>query len=229
MIDTPKRITDLIEAHKAGADVHVEVFFEILSADFHHRANPFKAYIFLARYSGTVDGQTFGFRKCYARGCPNNLCTHVSLAVTIANRYLQRDYHALQSAGIRVGDTLFSLDDMVVKFENLQEGGPLAVTIPELTGLASSGQVVDVTVTLEYLSAVEHFANEKKDQTFLGGAFEAACEGKTYHSHRCFACFETNQETIEKPMAVEIANARLALVYGEFERAGIILQPQYFS
>ena len=74
--------------------------FEILPVDFQHRANPFSAHIFLCLYYGAIDGVTYAFRKCYARGCPNNLCPHVSQAVLIANRYLQRDYHKLKSAGL---------------------------------------------------------------------------------------------------------------------------------
>ena len=135
----PRRITDLVDARAGGADVRLKIDFGILPTDFHHGSQPFKAFIFLARYSGSVDGKAFAFRKCYARGCPNNLCTHVSQAVGIANRYLQRDYQRLKSAGLAVEDRLFKLDEMVVKFEHLHEQDQPAMTIPELIGAAGRG------------------------------------------------------------------------------------------
>ena len=92
----PHRVTDLITFKNSGASVAARVSFEILPVDFAHRDNPFQAYIFLSRYAGDIDGRKYEFRKCYARGCPNNLCPHVSQAVMIANRYLQRDYRRLE-------------------------------------------------------------------------------------------------------------------------------------
>jgi hypothetical protein len=67
----------------------------------------------------TLPGLAGGLALSYARGCPNNLCNHVSRAVIIANRYLQRDYHSLASGGILIGDTLFTLTDMLVKFDHI--------------------------------------------------------------------------------------------------------------
>ncbi|MEJ2040723.1 MAG: hypothetical protein P8X55_17600 [Desulfosarcinaceae bacterium] len=225
----PRRITDLVNAKAGGADVRLKIDFEILPTDFHHRSQPFKAYIFLTRYSGSVDGKAFAFRKCYARGCPNNLCTHVSQAVRIANRYLQRDFQRLKTAGLTVEDRLFRLDEMVVKFEHLHEQDQPAMTIPDLVGLAAGGKALQVTVDLAYLPAVEHFANEEKAQTFLSGEFTAVSDERTYQCHRCFACYPSDEEQAEKPVAVRVANARLELVYTAFQRDGIVCRPQYFS
>jgi hypothetical protein len=229
ILQYPRRITDLIEAKSGGADIHLKIDFEIIPAEFHHRASPFQAFIFLARYAGTIDAQAFEFRKCYARGCPNNLCTHVSQAVNIANRYLQRDYHALAMGGIDVDNTLFSLDDMVIKFDALKADGPPQLSIPELIGIAKSGKVITVQVTLELIPAVEHFAGMRNAQTFLSGVFSAMAEDEIYHCHRCFACFQTERQYHERPVAVRVANARLDLVYSEFKESGIIYQPQFFS
>jgi hypothetical protein len=225
----PRRITDLIDAKAAGADVRLEIAFEILPAEFQHRSHPFQAYIFLAKYSGTIDGRAFDFRKCYARGCPNNLCTHVSQAVDIANRYLQRDYHTLKSGGIDVTETLFSLDDMIVKFENLKEEGPVQLSIPELTAMAEAGKSITVHIELELIPAVEHFSHSDNAQTFLSGELTAKTVDETYHCHRCFACFATDHEDEEKETAIRVANARLAMVYSEFRDSGIMHQPQYFT
>jgi hypothetical protein len=225
----PRRITDLIDAKRGGADVRLTLRFEIIPAEFHHRTNPFQAYIFLARYTGTIDGRGFDFRKCYARGCPNNLCTHVSQAVKIANRYLQRDYHTLDSGGIEVAKPLFSLDDMVIKFDTLKEEGPPQMSLPELIAIAKSGMLITVQVALELIPAVEHFADTKHPQTFLSGIFRALAEDEIYHCHRCFACFSTEKKDEEREQAIKVANARLALVYDEFQSSGIICQSQFFS
>jgi hypothetical protein len=229
IIAGPRRITDIIEAKAAGAALHVEVGFEILPADFHHGSSPFRAYIFLARYHGTIDGAPFEFRKCYARGCPNNLCTHVSQAVNIANRYLQRDYRTLKTAGIEMDEILFTLDAMVVKFDQLEASDQPALTIDELVGLARAGNKIAVDLVLDYMPAVEHFANQQNAQTFLSGEFTARVADKTYKAQRCFACFPTDRSAEEKPMAIKVANARLELIFQAFERVGIRHQPDFFQ
>ena len=226
----PRRISDLVEAKQTGADVQLRTSFEILRVDFHHKVSPFQAYIFLARYEGTVDGETFAFRKCYARGCPNNLCTHVSIAVQIANRYLQRDYHALTAAGIPVAETLFSLDDMVIKFERLKTDAAKGLTLHDLASLAHAGERVKLAISLEALPAVEHFARHEIAQTFLSGDFTAdTAAGETYVCHRCFACYATEAAEGERPAAIKVANARLDGIYTEFEQSGIVFERCYFE
>jgi hypothetical protein len=227
---SPRRISDLVEAKKEGADVALKTSFEILPVEFHHKRSPFQAYIFLSKYSGTIDETAFAFRKCYARGCPNNLCTHVSIAVQIANRYLQRDYHTLSSAGIPVAETLFSLDDMVIKFERLKNAKFRALTLHDLVGMARAGERIKLDIVLETLPAVEHFAQHQNAQTFLSGEFTAeTASGETYASHRCFACYATDEAEHEKPVAVKVANARLNLIYGEFKQSGINFTSQFFE
>jgi hypothetical protein len=206
----------------------VSTRFEILPVDFHHGIRPFQAYIFLARYQGEIDGVSFEFRKCYARGCPNNLCTHVSMAVDIANRYLQRDYQALKSAGIDIPEVLFSLDDMVLTFDRMKETDPQTLTIPELVARARPEKKFTVDITLEEMPAVEHFAGRKQAQTFLGGEIIARTAETDYRCHRCFACYPTEKASEERQRAVKVANARLESVYREFKQAGIIHQPQFF-
>ncbi len=228
IIGGPRRITDIVEAKAAGAALQVGIDFEVRPVDFHHGRHPFKAYIFLARYHGAIDGAPFEFRKCYARGCPNNLCTHVSQAVLIANRYLQRDYLRLRSAGIELDDVLFTLDAMIVKFDQLEASDQTPVTIPELVDMARAGNKIAVDLVLDYLPAVEHFANQQMAQTFLSGEFTARAADTTYIAHRCFACFPTDRSTEEKPLAIKVANARLALIFQTFEHAGIPHRPDFF-
>jgi len=226
---SPMRITDIVNAKTSGADVVVQTRFEILPVDFQHGSSPFQAFIFLARYHGTIDGAAFEFRKCYARGCPNNLCTHVSQAVKIANRYLQRDYRALNSAGITLDQSLFTLDDMVVKFERLKDANQPALTIPELIGLAQAGKRMSVDLVLTFLPAVEHFANQKNAQTFLSGEITARAGDTTYRCERCFSCYPTEQAGDARSRAIKVANARLELMFQEFDRVGIVHQQEFFS
>ncbi len=228
IIAGPRRVTDIIEAKAAGAALHIDIGFEVRPVDFHHSNHPFKAYIFLARYHGTIDGAPFEFRKCYARGCPNNLCTHVSQAVLIANRYLRRDYQRFICAGIELDETLFTLDVMVVKFDQAEASDRAAVTIPELVDLARTGKEIAAELVLDYLPAVEHFANQQNAQTFLSGEFTARVADKIYEARRCFACFPTDRAAEEKPSAIKVANARLALIFQEFERVGIKHRPDFF-
>lgn len=225
----PRRITDLVEAKAPGGALQVDISFEILPVDFHHDHHPFRAYIFLARYHGVIDNAPFNFRKCYARGCPNNLCTHVSQAVNIANRYLQRDYQALRNAGIEMDEIIFTLDAMVVKYDQLEASDQRALTIPELVDMARAGKQISVDLILDFMPAVEHFAGQRNAQTFLSGEFTARMADKTCKAHRCFACYPTDRSSEEKPMAIKVANARLALIYQEFERVGIMHRRYFFQ
>jgi hypothetical protein len=224
----PRRITDLVDLANRGSNVVCCPEFEILPVDFRHRKNDFMAYVFLGRYKGSVDGEAFTFRKCYARGCPNNLCLHVSQAVMIANRYLQRDYHRLRNAGIEAGNRLFTLNDMVVKFDGLHDVRGQLLTIHDYINIAREGNDVSVKIELEYVDAVEHFVYEDNAQTFLNGDFKIATLGRMDDYQRCFGCYPTEKENEEKPHAVLVANARLKILYNEFDNAAIKFEKRFF-
>jgi len=224
----PHRITDLINSKTSGASVASRVSFEILPVDFAHRDNPFQAYIFLSRYAGDIDGREYEFRKCYARGCPNNLCPHVSQAVMIANRYLQRDYRRLENGGIPIEKRLFSLPDMLLKFENAHQMYGSVMAIHDYINLAREGNEVSVEIKLEYVPAVEHFAGHKNAQIFLITDFEITCLGKTSHIERCLACYPEKREE-EKSEKMGIANQRLKLLYEEFERASVKYGERFYQ
>jgi hypothetical protein len=227
--EAPRRVTDLVNLKVSGAEVTCDPSFEIVPVDFAHREHRYQAYIFLCRYKGSVEGAPYGFRKCYARGCPHNLCPHVAQAVMIANRHLQRDFNRLRAAGIQLPERLFTLDEMVIKFEELKgDGGPV-LTIHDYINIAREGNAVSVQATLEYLPAVEHFANEKNKQTFLNGDFTVTTLGSSGSCQRCFGCYGTEKEDEERPMAVVVANQRLALLYKEFDEVGITYEKRFFK
>jgi len=214
---------------KTGATVVCQPAFEILPVNFEHRKHPFKAHIFLCRYTGSINSQDYSFRKCYARGCPHNLCPQVSQAVMIANRYLQRDLRLLKENGIEVENRLFSLDDMVVRFEDLHSEEDPILTIYDYIHIAEEGNDVAVEIALEQIPAVEHFVTHKNAQTFLTAKFSVQTLGRRQHCERFFACFPTHKTNGEMQQAVEVANARLTHLYLQFDQASIKYEKRFFN
>ena len=229
---SPHRITDLINHIQNGENVTCNTLFEIVPVDFVHGNIEFQAYIFLCKYSGDIGAEKYIFRKCYARGCPNNLCPHVSQAVMIANRYLQRDYKKLLDAGIKLEENFFSLEEMLVKYDKIEPekneatGGIL--TIHDYINIAKEGNKVEVSLDLEIIPAVEHFANQKTEQTFLMVDFSIKTLGKDSQFQRCLACFETDNDAEEKPVAIDTANDRLKLLFQEFDDAKVQYKSCFF-
>ena len=225
----PHRITDLVAFKKQGFEVVCNPSFEILPVDFAHRDNQYRAYVFLCRFKGSINGQAYMFRKCYARGCPHNLCPHVSQAVMTANRFLQRDYKRLTDAGVQVEKRLFTLQDMVVKFDAVKEEHAPLPAIQDYINIAKAGRHVEVDVALEFVPGVEHFANYKNQQVFLMVSLSIATPGRTYPYERCLACYEAEKEAQEKPQKIDIANKRLAILYGEFDQVSVKHEKRFFS
>jgi len=226
---TPHRITDLVRLKTEGAEVVCNPSFEILPVDFAHRRYQFRAHVFLCRFNDEVDHISYSFRKCYARGCPHNLCPQVAQAVMIANRHLQRDLRILHRCGIAVEQRLFSLDDMVVKFEKLHKDRQPFLEIYDYIEMAAKGTAVSVAGELEYVPAVEHFVGHKNARTFLMGSFAVTTLGQPHLCQHCFACYATENTAEEQPIAVEVANARLRDLYQQFEQAGIQYQKRFFE
>jgi hypothetical protein len=225
----PHRITDLAASKGKGADVTCSASFQVVPVDFQHRTNPFQAYVFLCQFSGTVEGEPYAFRKCYARGCSHNLCPHVSQAVMIANRYLQRDYRVLKAAGIVVEQRLFTLEDMIVKFEGCEDQYDPTLTIEDYIHMAREGNKISMEIAPEFVPAVEHFSNYQNAQTFLTASFSVSGLGRRHRVERCFACYQTDREREEKKPMVQLANARLKELYSEFDHASIEYQHVFFS
>jgi hypothetical protein len=229
MSHPPGRIADLVDLKRQGFDVTCEPVFGIVPVDFTQRNFAYQAYVFLCRYEGAINGEPYAFRKCYARGCPNNLCPHVFQAVMIANRHFSRDCERLKAGGIQVAERAFSLEEMMVKFDGAKEEvGPL-LTIYDYIRIAGEGNAVGVDITLEYLPAVEHFTNYKNAQTFLNGDFAVQALAKSGSYQRCLACYATERAGEEKPTAIRIANQRLTLLYREFDKVAIQHHKKFFE
>jgi hypothetical protein len=225
----PNRITDLVALKEKGVEVTCNPSFEILPVDFAHRDNIYQAFVFLCRFKGSINGQAYMFRKCYARGCPHNLCPHVSQAVMIANRYLQRDYKKLEDVSVQVERKLFTLEDMVIKFDSIkEEQGPL-LTVHDYINIAKEGNEVAVEMELEFVTGVEHFANYQNQQVFLMVDFAATMLDKTHHYERCLACYEAEKEQQDKSQAINIANERLKLLWEEFDLASVKYEKRFFE
>jgi hypothetical protein len=224
----PGRITDLVELKTKGSKVTCGTSFEILPVDFAYRDNPFQAFIFLCRYKGTVDGKDYKFRKCYARGCPANLQPHVSQAVMIANRYLQKDYRKLEMGGIEIERRFFSLEDMTVKFDGYQKDHSATLVIHDYINIAKEGNEVSIVVGLEYVHGVEHLVGYDNEMTFMMADFTITCLGKINLFERCLACYQTAREKKEKKYNIRIANERLKILYAEFDQASIKYEKRFF-
>ena len=147
----------------------------------------------------------------------------------IANRYLQRDYHRLEQAGIAVDRRLFSLEEMTVKFEDLHEDTAQATTIYDFIADASGCPGISVEPSLEWVSAVEHFAHQDSRTIFLMANFRIDCQGKITRYERCLACYPAEANHAERQKKITIANQRLKSLYEEFEYAAIRCKKQYFA
>jgi hypothetical protein len=227
-LNPPIRIDELCAHGKRGATIICNPSFEINEVDFNHLNHEYRAILFFCRFSGTVDGKEYNFRKCYARGCPINLCPHVSQAVMIANRYLQKDYRALKEANINIETSFFSLDDMVVKFQDFKDAQGPVLTLDDYIHIAKEGNEVSMQINLELLPAVENFGNYKERRTFLVGNFDVMSLGASHQCQWCLACYATDNEAEEKPRQARIANDRLTKLYKEFESAGINCEKRFF-
>ncbi len=227
--EVPNRIVDLTALKGRGAAVTCQTSFAVVPVDFQHRQQPYQAHVFMCYFSGTVDGQAYTFRKCYARGCSHNLCPHVSQAVMIANRYLQKDYQLLKDAGLEITERLFTLEDMLVKFEGFREEHGPALTIEDIILAAKEGPEIAVDIELEYVPAVEHFSHYKNAQTFLTAGFSITSFEKRQKIERCFACYTSEKGKEEKARMAKVANARLEDLYKEFDQASIRYEKKFFS
>lgn len=228
----PTRVTDLIEYKRRGETVTCRTGFEIVPVNFAQTEIQFQAFVFLCHYSGNHGTQDYTFRKCYAKGCSHNLCPHVSQAVMIANRYLKRDFQRLNAAGILMEEQFFSLEKMLVAYDKIDLGRDPStggmLTIHDYIHIAGEGNSVAVDVGLEFIPAVEHFASQKNEQTFLMVDFTITTLGRNSHFQRCLACFPTARERQEKTVAVRTANERLRELFSEFDQAGIAYTAQFF-
>jgi hypothetical protein len=225
----PIRITDLNELKRKGAAITCAPAFEIIPIDFMHRSCRFQALAFICRFSGTVDGRPYTFRKCYARGCTHDLCPRVSQAVLIANRYLQRDYHRLEQGGISIERKLFSLEALVVRFMDIKENPGVAKVIDDYIQMARGGVRVSVQVALEYVPATEHFEYHKNRQTFLMADFTVTTPEETTTCQRCLGCYATERELEERPVQVAVANDRLSHLYRKFDLSFVSYENGFFQ
>lgn len=225
----PSRITDLIELKRTGSVITCSPAFDVIPVDFTHRTCRFQALVFICRFSGTVDGQPYTFRKCYARGCAHDLCPRLSQAVMIANRYLQRDYHRLQQGGIQVENKLFTLEESVVQLMDFKADPKQAMVIDDYIQMAKGGSKVSVEVDLEYVPATEHFEYHKNNQTFLLADFMVTALQEKATCQRCLGCYPTDKEEEEKPAQVQVANDRLTKLYQEFDLSSVHYEKRFFA
>lgn len=225
----PISVIDLVLLKERGSTVTVDNSFEINEVELVHEEHPFQAFLFFARFFGTVDGKEYTFRKCYSRGCTHNLCPHVTQAVITANRYLNRDYQALKNVGIDVKVNLFTLETMLAKFEEKRDEFIATLILEDYISIARDGDDIGIDIGLEYLPAVENFANHKEKRMFFTGNFNVTHLGETHVCQRCLACYAIEEEIMERQTAQELANHRLSAIYSDFDRANIKYNKVFFE
>ena len=147
----------------------------------------------------------------------------------IANRYLQRDYSKLEQAGIDIERRLFTLEEMMVKFDEAGEAKSPVPALHDYITIAREGNPVDIGISVEPVPAVEHFANHKTAMIFLMVQFSINCLGATHPYERCLACYPMEKEQEEKTEKTAIANKRLHLLYQEFDEVAIRYNRVFFQ
>lgn len=224
----PNRISDIIKLKKKGDNVICKTSFDINEISFRQHENFYEAYLFICTYSGTINDEPFSFRKCYSKGCPNNLCPHVYQAVMIANRFLIKDYFALKNAGIEIEKKMFTIEEMLVKFHNIDVEKAHLMMLDDFINLAKEGHEISVYLTLEQFAAVEHFQNNKEAKMYLNATFNVDYLGQTHSCQRCLNCYTISKENEEKETSISIANDCLKEMFDELESVNIKVQKKFF-
>ena len=135
----------------------------------------------------------------------------------------------MEAAGIDIDRRLFTLEEMTVKFEDAQKTQGPILSIHDYIHMADEGTEVTVDPTLEWVTAVEHFARQKSRTMFLMVDFAVTCLGRTQRYERCLACYPVDMEREEKAAKAEVANSRLRLLYEAFARAGVACEERLFT
>ncbi len=225
----PMRIMDLVSLKKTGHEVSADNAFEINEVELDHEEHPFQAFLFFCRFSGTIDGKEYSFKKCYSRGCTHNLCPHVSQAVMIANRYLQRDFAALAKAGIHLDEKMFTLEGMLSKFEEKRDQFIPTMILDDYIQMAREGADPSIHIDLENFAAVENFENHKQKRLFFSANFAVAHSGEEHVCQKCLSCCALADAEGDIRAARDLANRRAAIIYEEFDKAKIRYNQAFFE
>ena len=124
---------------------------------------------------------------------------------------------------------LFTLEDMMVKYDDANREYGAVMTIHDYINMAREGNAVSIEVKLELVPAVEHFAGHRNAQVFLMADFAVTSLGQSSRIERCLACYPAEKESEEKNQAVKTANSRLEILYGQFEEAAVRYDSRYFE
>ncbi len=63
--------------------------------------------------------------------------------------------------------------------------------------------------------------SDENSQTFLTADFTVTAADKKYTFQRCLSCYQTDREREEKAVGVDVANARLQVLYQELVRNSV--------
>lgn len=223
------RIRDLVRCRQNGTAVTGQSYFDVIPMDVVDGQRSFYALMFLCHYSGLVGEREFSFRKCYARGCPQNGCPRVSVALRTANDHYRMDCLRLEQAGIFLHRRGLTLEKIAAKMER-PENEPLHVELLDnVRRLAASEGKLYVEPSLDFVRAVEHHDTYAVATVFLVATLKIGRGNRSCRRERCLACYCLNKEGQEKQEKIFIANERLKSLYREFKEAAIDFEEKYFS
>jgi len=118
---------------------------------------------------------------------------------------------------------------MLAQFEEKRDEFVSTLILEDYIHIAQGGEDISIDVSVEYIPAVENFANYKEKRVFFTGNFNVSHLGQTHICHRCFACYAMDMEKEDRQTARELANRRIAAVYKEFDKAGIRYNKVFFE
>jgi len=118
---------------------------------------------------------------------------------------------------------------MLAKFEEKRDEFVSTLILEDYIAIAREGNEVSAEVSLEYLPAVENFANHKEKRMFFTANFNVRHLGQTHICQRCLACYAMDNERAERETARQLANRRLTSIYADFDKAGISCRKVLFD
>jgi hypothetical protein len=226
-IRPPSRISDLLQWKLRSSRVFCRATFDVIPMYFTEDDPAYRALMFLCRFSGTIDGEEYGFRKCYARGCPDGHCPATYKAILAANHYMKSDLEKLRRAGILLERPKLTLESYAKKIENraLNQG---AMRMEDTIALAKDRGGISIEPWLQWVHAREQLPNFEVKMVFLMVNFAVHYDNQIKNYEMCLSCYPLDQENEQKNEKIVVANERLRSLYARLEVSFTRFTKQFF-
>ncbi len=226
---SPGRISDLIRLKEDHASVTCRAGFDIVPMTFAEDDHTYRALMFLCRFSGTAGGKEYGFRKCYARGCPNDRCAATYRAIVAADRYMKADFDRLGRAGIILERPQLELDRYADKIGRRLRDDESSVMIQGFIEQAEHRREVWIEPKLSMVHATEQLPKYEMDMVFLMVCFEASYRNHKHNYDICLSCYPLDQEEDQIKEKIHVANERIRSFYDFFRKSSVGFSEKYFQ